>query len=985
MREKAFDVDVWSEGTGLSQDELREYLSERGQYVAQFIKLDLERRKSAPPRGDTKLHSRSNALKLLPPPLTEKTNSVDINVSDDLKLDDDVEKLVFGLVAQRTGFDVESLNVSYHVVEDLHLDSIKVGELVADAARTLHIEDKIDPTDFAASKLGDIINALASVAYHEDDLVAEDTLVERLEVTPPSYADVRHSEIRQKPAFRNEKLNKGFLQNIIKHEHRKELVVRTLLSLSEDKYLNDHRYEGTCILPAVMCLEALAQAGVHLLALPSLPEAVTIKNIELLRPVLFVKEQDLEIEIRVTALSDLSLSIHAELYVVNGTSLLCARAEYLFESTSENRSSQLISYEPGVSLTNEVYDSLFFQRGRFRRISKVFSVSDKSCHYLAEPFVAVEQTEQKRMFDGRWVLGDPYRRDALLQGVQLSIPGDKSLPIGVAEWRVFTTDEQSFYFCKSTIKSFESGTYEVDVRAGNGDGNLSESLIGYKIRVVKQTSIALNDLPFVQKLAPNNLKDTKSEKRANFKKFRSRRISSLHYPGITATLETSGKKFIGEVRNFSVRGLNIVLAGNSSTFSEGTPIDSVTLSHNGDVIYQGSARIRHLRDDGQMRVLGLFLAKDVNLQKLYQQHYRHLFSGELSRVIAPHSMNKDNSFEEWVMDVKTLFSAIRDFLAAKSEATKIHDHFTQQTNLQEMFEVAAPMVGQLMTELRNQLNRRVENFTPTLHHHYSKLFREYLGPVFCESPFTMRAFSKPLGYAGDYELMNMLYRSDAEGDSLFGRVLHFCSKADPSARATINRVTLLKNNIERVVAQAGTSKVRIASIGCGAARELGELLRGNPSIGRKIDVALLDQDHRALQNCERVLTPLASSTGVNVEFICEPIHELIKVGNLQVTLGRRQFIYSAGLFDYLDDATFTGLTKILYDALEIGGELTIGNMGSHSPSKRIMEYAMDWFLIYRSREDLLRLGGAVQSDPKAIWVDAEPDGLNLFLHIKRVR
>ena len=47
-----------------------------------------------------------------------------------------------------------------------------------------------------------------------------------------------------------------------------------------------------------------------------------------------------------------------------------------------------------------------------------------------------------------------------------------------------------------------------------------------------------------------------------------------------------------------------------------------------------------------------------------------------------------------------------------------------------------------------------------------------------------------------------------------------------------------------------------------------------------------------------------------------------------------------------------------------------------------MEYAMDWYLFHRSREELIALGRAGVQQASAYSVDAEPEGINLFLHIR---
>ncbi len=94
-------------------------------------------------------------------------------------------------------------------------------------------------------------------------------------------------------------------------------------------------------------------------------------------------------------------------------------------------------------------------------------------------------------------------------------------------------------------------------------------------------------------------------------------------------------------------------------------------------------------------------------------------------------------------------------------------------------------------------------------------------------------------------------------------------------------------------------------------------------------------------------------------------------------------VWSAGLFDYLDDRRFTFLLQRLYDVLEEGGELVIGNFSEENPSRSYMEIMMDWKLYYRDEDELIRLGVACGIPRNKIHVGQEPEGINLFLHLKR--
>jgi extracellular factor (EF) 3-hydroxypalmitic acid methyl ester biosynthesis protein len=277
------------------------------------------------------------------------------------------------------------------------------------------------------------------------------------------------------------------------------------------------------------------------------------------------------------------------------------------------------------------------------------------------------------------------------------------------------------------------------------------------------------------------------------------------------------------------------------------------------------------------------------------------------------------------------------------------------------------------------LTELVANLPEEQHPSYRNYYKSEIHQLMLQSPFIRRAYSKPLGYAGDYEMMNMLYRDHAEGDSLFGMALNLYATQEIAARANINRLQYLSAKIRTAVEARG--HLRLASIGCGPARELSVLLEQSPELGRHLDVALIDQEERVLVYCERTLSPLAVKTGVKLHFIRESVRRLLGARKLKDALGERDLIYSAGLFDYLNQRSFSALLAGLYDALAPGGHLCVGNVGSHNTSRYTMEYTLDWFLIHRSAAELMEFAQALEPAPRRIEVDSEPTGVNLFLRI----
>ena len=132
------------------------------------------------------------------------------------------------------------------------------------------------------------------------------------------------------------------------------------------------------------------------------------------------------------------------------------------------------------------------------------------------------------------------------------------------------------------------------------------------------------------------------------------------------------------------------------------------------------------------------------------------------------------------------------------------------------------------------------------------------------------------------------------------------------------------------------------------------------------------------------MAPLAASTGAKIHFIGESIRRLLTARSLGQALGKRDLIYSAGLFDYLSDRSFEALLGALYNATADDGHMYIGNVNlDTNTTKWAMEYASDWYLSQRTKRQLLELAQSLPASPRISEVESEPLGVNLFLHIAR--
>ena len=486
----------------------------------------------------------------------------------------------------------------------------------------------------------------------------------------------------------------------------------------------------------------------------------------------------------------------------------------------------------------------------------------------------------------------------------------------------------------------------------------------------------------------NVLTTAVGERRTKKMRARRLRIADLKLDGVRARLTHAT---LGEVEgvadDISLYGLAMVAPAarfRRELVFMGDRIERLVITCDSGQLYDGAATVRRLSERGEDLVLGLEVdSSGIDLSEVYRFGTRASFAKRWAQ--ATEAARNDHiaaPFKQWVAEIRTLLDAAQRFLDADDRALMTEDLRTMQQARREYLAVVVPDLLARINDARAQLGAIVSGFTDEEHAAHRAYSSLQLSPFLKQAPFVRRALEKPLGYAGDYEMMNMLYRDPAEGESLLGKALNICFTEEPAAQANKNRIDYIGKLIRQAL-KDHPGRIRIASLGCGPAREIEALLTTSPSLGSRLDIALIDQEERAIAHCEQTLAPLAARTGARIRFIREGIRNLLSRDSLSQKLGPCALIYSAGLFDYLEDRAFGRILGVLYEALVPGGLVAVGNVAAHNPSRWVMEYFAEWFLIHRTADDLVRLASEVAATAESVEVDAEPSGINLFLRIRR--
>lgn len=255
-----------------------------------------------------------------------------------------------------------------------------------------------------------------------------------------------------------------------------------------------------------------------------------------------------------------------------------------------------------------------------------------------------------------------------------------------------------------------------------------------------------------------------------------------------------------------------------------------------------------------------------------------------------------------------------------------------------------------INELIDSLSKITSTKSPkTVKQHIQPVCIEH--PVFeilRQDPYTSRSFEKPRGYAGDAGLIDYIYMLAAPDISTthLGTEIFAQCMSTISCASVRHRRRLLSQMIDEMAARCNR-QIQVLSMACGHLRE-----------------ALL---------CESLKNGCASLDGFDhdIESLkiaakdCATLSVKVQRGSVRQALAGKltpklyDLVYSAGLYDYLNEGTAKRLTSRLFECVRPGGQLLVANFLPGNRERGYMEAFMDWYLIYRTRDQVAALSSEI--------------------------
>ncbi len=344
-----------------------------------------------------------------------------------------------------------------------------------------------------------------------------------------------------------------------------------------------------------------------------------------------------------------------------------------------------------------------------------------------------------------------------------------------------------------------------------------------------------------------------------------------------------------------------------------------------------------------------------------------------------------NPFKLVVADLASMLSGVQHWLTGvdvgiRTTVTRRRDELEHEIFSGIENRVVAEVLPSM--ERFEEVAKEISEAEMAVHKAY---VRRELHPIVLCSPFLYRTYTKPLGYAGDYEMVNMMLRNPYEGSSAFAKLLNFALLNTEPVVAHRNRIDFLVEKLRTECARrVSRGKTRVFNLACGPAMEVQRFLRECEE-SDLAEIDLLDFNPETLEYTRERIQEARMSGGreTQVRYFQRSVHQLLRAATQggDDDFANYDIVYCAGLFDYLSQRVCKRLVELFCSMIRPGGIVIVTNVAASNPRKAWMEYVMEWNLIYRNEQDMNDLVPE-GLNLKGTTVKADATGVNLFLEIE---
>lgn len=448
---------------------------------------------------------------------------------------------------------------------------------------------------------------------------------------------------------------------------------------------------------------------------------------------------------------------------------------------------------------------------------------------------------------------------------------------------------------------------------------------------------------------------------------------------------TQGEAVRGTIVNLQRKSLVMEIYNPYSIVQVSEVLNELTVRLGAKVAYIGKAVVISMVNTGLTAVVSVTLIEE----------WRELSES----VLAPQAVGAEA--KAFVQDWAERFQIRRDYQIVVNETRAFLSdvsRWVEQVDMSDalpkegprlradfFYELATPLIEKtrFYFEALNGEASLVDDELASAHRSFAQTA---LHPLILRAPFVFRTYTKPLGYAGDYQMVNQILEDPRQGPSTYFQIVNTAFLQTAVAVAHRNRIDLLVNFLGRMAdaARLAGRPFRILNVGCGPAVEIQRFLESYPH-PELLSFELVDFSEETLGWTRDALGAIMRRTGRSafINYVHDSVHQLLKRRVEPALESAREFdvVYCAGLFDYLSDKVCARLLTHFTSRMRRGGRLLVTNVHQSNPDRPGMEHLLEWYLIYRDEAKMAQLLPADSTEHR-LYVDAT--GVNVFAEASTV-
>ena len=480
-----------------------------------------------------------------------------------------------------------------------------------------------------------------------------------------------------------------------------------------------------------------------------------------------------------------------------------------------------------------------------------------------------------------------------------------------------------------------------------------------------------------------------TEQSQHFKNHRLPRYSTEGFENSTIEIKLSNHPNFLKASpvNFSKYGLAFRIKDSEmSSEKDFQDIESLKFAAFGRTFYEGKVSSRHAQSKDGFYTVGVFtLGKEIKIDDILGQKMGYeIIEGKNGYGFLTEEVKIIDEYQLIITQFRNYLSRIKKSLATAEEKLLSYPQKEREIigkslllTVENSFKERSDYYYHKIMEICQIVDDKMLNI-------YKEYFQFHLLDLITECPFAKRCIEKPLGYSGDYEVMNMIYGDHYQGDSLYAKAQNkYCCTYSPGI-ANIDRLNFFKQKIEEVVKKVSCEgrKVKITSLGSGPAKEILDFIDTNPLSDNCI-FTCVDLEPKALEYAQEKLLEIASKRErkVQLNFVLANVVSYLR-SKPKDFMYEQDLLYASGLYDYLKDSVSQKLTEAIYPLVREGGEFIVVNASITNPWKLGIEFAGEWYLHHRSQEEMLKLAVGLK-ETKGVDVLLDKEQVYWFLSIKK--